>query len=122
PVNEASALEVTEEERRREYEFRWERGGLSFLGSFADLLVERQANDTAAEFVRAKSRQVVRDPAVAAALSPRNTFGCKRLCIDTGYYQMFNRPNVTLIDVNRVPIEGVTRDGLVAGGNTYRLD
>jgi len=122
PVNEASALEVTEQERRREYEFRWERGGLSFLGSFADLLVERQANETAAEFVRAKIRGVVRDPAVAATLSPRNTFGCKRLCIDTGYYETFNRPNVTLIDVNCAPIEGVTRDGLIAGGKTYQVD
>src|SRR5260370_10558970 len=122
PVNEASALEVTEQERRREYEFRWERGGLSFLGSFADLLVERQANETAAEFVRAKIRGVVRDPAVAATLSPRNTFGCTRLCIDTGYYETFNRPNVTLIDVNRAAIDGVSREGLVAGGKTYTVD
>jgi cation diffusion facilitator CzcD-associated flavoprotein CzcO len=122
PVNEASALEVTEQERQREYEARWERGGLSFLGSFADLLVDRQANDTAAEFVRAKIREVVRDPGVAEALSPRNTFGCKRLCIDTGYYETFNRPNVTLIDVNRAPIDGVARDGLVAGGKTYAVD
>ncbi len=122
PVNEALALEVTEQERRREYEARWERGGLSFLGSFADLLVDRQANDTAAEFVRAKIGEVVRDPGVAAALSPRNTFGCKRLCIDTGYYETFNRPNVTLIDVNRAPIDGVAREGLVAGGKTYAVD
>jgi cation diffusion facilitator CzcD-associated flavoprotein CzcO len=122
PVNEASAVEATETERQREYQARWERGGLSFLGSFADLLVDRQANDTAAEFVRAKIRDAVHDPAVAAALSPRNTFGCKRLCIDTGYYQTFNRANVTLVDVNRAPIDGVTRDGLVAGGNTYKLD
>ena len=122
PVNEASALEATEAERQREYEARWERGGLSFLGSFADLLVDRQANDTAAEFVRAKIRDAVHDPAVATALSPRNTFGCKRLCIDTGYYQTFNRANVTLIDVNRAPIDGVTRDGLVVGANTYQLD
>src|SRR5216683_4863520 len=122
PVNEALALEVTEQERRREYEARWERGGLSFLGSFADLLVDRQANDTAAEFVRAKIGEVVRDPGVAVALSPRNTFGCKRLCIDTGYYETFNRPNVTLIDVNRAPIDGVAREGLVAGGKTYAVD
>jgi cation diffusion facilitator CzcD-associated flavoprotein CzcO len=122
PVNEAAALEATEEERQREYEFRWERGGLSFLGSFSDLLVDRQANDTAAEFIRAKIREMVHDPAVAAALSPRNTFGCKRLCIDTGYYETFNRPNVTLIDVNRAPIEGVTPEGLIAGGETYPVD
>jgi cyclohexanone monooxygenase len=122
PFNEASALESSEEERQREYEFRWERGGLSFLGSFSDLLLDRQANETAAEFIRAKIRDVVQDPAVAATLSPRNTFGCKRLCIDTGYYEAFNRPNVTLIDVNRAPIERVTRDGLEAGGKIYELD
>ena len=122
PVNEASALEVTEEERQREYAARWEHGGLSFLGSFSDLLVDRQANDTAAEFIRAKIREVVHDPAVAAALSPRNVFGCKRLCIDTGYYETFNRPNVTLVDLGRAPIDAVTRDGIVAGGKTCELD
>src|SRR6202030_583852 len=78
PVHEASALEVTEAERRRQYEFRWERGGLSFLGSFSDLLVSKEANDTAAEFIRAKIRDVVNDPAVAATLSPQTIFGCKR--------------------------------------------
>jgi cation diffusion facilitator CzcD-associated flavoprotein CzcO len=122
PVNEASALEVMEQERRREYEFRWERGGLSFLGSFADLLLKKEANDTAAEFIRAKIRDVVNDPAVAATLSPQTIFGCKRLCIDTGYYETFNRPNVSLIDLNRAPIDGITPDGLRAGGETYELD
>jgi cation diffusion facilitator CzcD-associated flavoprotein CzcO len=122
PVNEASAIEVTEQERRREYEFRWRRGGLSFLGSFSDLLVDKQANETAAEFIREKIREAVRAPAVAAALSPRNTFGCKRLCIDTGYYETFNRANVELIDVKETPIERATPDGLVAGGRSYELD
>jgi cation diffusion facilitator CzcD-associated flavoprotein CzcO len=122
PPNEASALEVSEPERQREYEFRWNRGGLSFLGAFSDLLVSKEANETAAEFVRSKIRDAVRDPAVAAMLSPRNTFGCKRLCIDTGYYETYNRPNVTLIDVNRAPIEGFTREGIVAGGKSYELD
>jgi cation diffusion facilitator CzcD-associated flavoprotein CzcO len=122
PVNEAKALEVAEAERRREYEFRWERGGLSFLGSFSDLLVDKQANDTAAEFVREKIRKTVHDPAAAATLAPRTIFGCKRLCIDSGYYQTFNRANVTLIDVNRAPIAGIVPKGLVAGGKTYELD
>jgi cation diffusion facilitator CzcD-associated flavoprotein CzcO len=122
PVNEASALEVTEAERRRQYEFRWERGGLSFLGSFSDLLVSKEANDTAAEFIRAKIRDVVNDPAVAATLSPQTIFGCKRLCIDTGYYETFNQPHVSLIDLNRAPIDGITRDGLSAGGKVYEVD
>ena len=121
PVNEASALEVSDQERRREYEFRWDRGGLSFLGSFSDLLVDRQANETAAEFIRGKIRETVRDPQTAETLSPRNTFGCKRLCIDSGYYETFNQPNVTLIDLNRAPIEGFVVDGIVAG-KKYELD
>jgi len=122
PVNEASALEVTEDERRRQYEFRWARGGLSFLGSFADLLINKEANDTAGEFIRAKIRDVVSDPAAAATLSPQSIFGCKRLCIDTHYFETFNRPNVSLIDVNRAPVEGVARDGIMAGGKLYPVD
>ena len=63
-------------------------------------MVDQEANDTAAEFVRAKIREKVRDPKVAELLAPKNTIGCKRLCIDIGYYETFNRPNVTLIDVS----------------------
>jgi cyclohexanone monooxygenase len=122
PINEACASEVSEAERRREYEARWDRGGLSFLGSFADLLLNRQSNETAAEFARAKIHEVVHDPATADALSPRNTFGCKRLCIDTGYYETFNRPNVTLIDVSRAPIDEIVPSGVVAAGKTYEID
>jgi len=122
PVNEARAAEATAEELSREYEARWVRGGLSFLGSFADLILDRKANDTAADFVRAKIREVVSDPAVADALSPRTVFGCKRLCIDTSYYETFNRPNVTLVDLTRTPIERITPDGLIAGAKPYALD
>jgi cation diffusion facilitator CzcD-associated flavoprotein CzcO len=122
PVNDAAAAETPEGERRRQYELRWERGGLSFLGSFRDLLLDRKSNDTAAEFVRAKIHEVVHDPAVADALSPASTFGCKRLCIDTGYYEAFNRPNVTLVDVSRSPIDRITPDGLVVAGKAYAFD
>jgi cyclohexanone monooxygenase len=122
PVNEARAAEASDEELQREYEWRWARGGLSFLGTFADLLVDRKSNDTAAEFVRGKIREVVHDPAVADALAPLSVFGCKRLCIDTGYYETFNRPNVTLIDVSRTPIETITSDGLIVDRKGYALD
>ena len=122
PPNELSALQVTPEERRREYEARWQRGGLGYITAFGDLLVSREANDTAAEFVRDKIRATVRDPAVAAALSPRQVVGCKRLCIDTGYYETFNRPNVTLVDVCDSPIEEITPNGLRTKGGAYELD
>jgi cyclohexanone monooxygenase len=120
--NEMSALEATPEERQREYEARWARGGVAFMGAFADLLVNQAANDTAAEFVHGKIRETVRDPNVAQALSPRYIIGCKRLCVDTGYWEAFNRSNVDLVDVSRTPIEEITRRGIRANGREYRLD
>ncbi len=120
--NDQAALEVTADELNREYEARWEKGGLGFLASFNDLVFSKEANDTAAEFVRDKIREVVDDPAVAEALSPRQVLGCKRLCLDTGYYETFNRPKVTLVDVSDSPIEAITREGLRAKGQAFKLD
>ncbi len=122
PINDASAAEASEEELRRQYETRWQRGGLSFLGSFADLLLDRRANDTAAEFVREKIREVVHDPAVAEVLAPKNTFGCKRLCIDTGFYETFNRDNVTLVDISGSPVEEITPEGIAVAGKVWPVD
>ncbi|MGH7894801.1 MAG: flavin-containing monooxygenase, partial [Candidatus Binatia bacterium] len=74
------------------------------------------------EFIRAKIRGIVHDPAVAEALTPQDVVGCKRLCSDTGYYETFNRPNVTLVDVRRSPIEEVTKHGLRTKDAAYELD
>jgi cyclohexanone monooxygenase len=120
--NPESALEVTPEQREREYEARWEHGGVAFMGAFGDLLFKHEANETAAAFVRRKIREAVRDPAVADALSPRNIIGCKRLCVDTGYYETFNRSNVTLVDVSNSPIEAITPEGVRAKGEQYSID
>ncbi|HSA81607.1 MAG TPA: NAD(P)/FAD-dependent oxidoreductase [Geminicoccaceae bacterium] len=122
PINPLPASAVSSVEQEREYQARWERGGLGFIGSFVDLLVDRQANDTAAEFIRGKIRAAVRDPAVADALSPRSVVGCKRLCVDIGYYETFNRANVTLIDLRKAPIEGVTERGVRVGGEEHQVD
>ena len=121
-LNPQSALEATPEERRREYEARWREGGLTFLGAYGDLILNPEANATAAEFVREKIRAIVTDPEMAAALSPSNIIGCKRLCVDTGYYQTFNRPNVALVDINKAPIERITADGVRAGGVDHAFD
>jgi cyclohexanone monooxygenase len=109
---EPSALAVEAGERDREFEARWRKGGFQFLGSYADLLIDRTANDTAAEFVRRKIAETVADPKVAAMLTPSQVIGCKRLCLDTGYFETFNRDNVELIDINDTPIERVTRTGV----------
>ncbi|HET8630203.1 MAG TPA: NAD(P)/FAD-dependent oxidoreductase [Thermomicrobiales bacterium] len=117
------ALAATPDERERAYEGRWRRGGLGFTSAFADLLTDRAANETAAEYVRAKIRAAVRDPAVAAALSPRDyPIGTKRLCLDTDYYATFNRDNVTLVDVRAAPIVAITPEGLRTRDAAYALD
>lgn len=120
--DEVSALEVGEQERREVYGARWEQGGLPFLGAFSDLLFSAEANGTAAEFVREKIREIVKDPKVAELLSPRGAIGCKRMCVDTGYYATFNRSNVTLIDVRENPIDEITKTGVRVGLDHYDLD
>jgi cation diffusion facilitator CzcD-associated flavoprotein CzcO len=123
PVNDRPALSLPSEERSREYEARWQRGGLGFGFSFNDLLVDETANETAAEFFRDKIRGIVRDPAVAEMLVPRDyPIGTKRMCADTNYYQTFNRPNVTLVDVRRTPIETLTPRGLRTSEGEFALD
>ncbi len=121
--NEQSALLATPEEREREYAARWQRGGFGFTSAFADLGTNKEANDTAAAFVRAKIRDIVRDPAVAEALSPQDhPIGTKRLPLDTDYYDTFNRDNVTLINVRDAPIEEITPTGLRTRDAAYALD
>jgi cation diffusion facilitator CzcD-associated flavoprotein CzcO len=120
--NAESAVACSEEERRREFEARWAYGGIPFMGAFGDLLYDQAANDLAAEFVRGKIREIVHNPEVAEMLSPRNVIGCKRLCVDTGYWATYNRPNVTLIDVSGEPIEAITPAGIRARGREYPVD
>jgi cyclohexanone monooxygenase len=122
PFNAQSALEATPQERQRQYEEAWARGGLPFLGAYGDLLFNKQANDTIADFARSKIRSIVNDPATAELLSPDNVFGCKRLCVDTDYYATFNQPHVKLVDVSKTPIERFTGEGIVVAGKTYAAD
>jgi len=116
------ALRTPEEERKAEFERRWAHGGLSFLGCFADLLFKEEANRTAADFVRAKIADIVDDPETVRLLAPTNIIGCKRLCVDTGYYATFNRPNVQLVDVSERPIEAITPGGVRAHGREWPAD
>jgi len=120
--NEQSALEVSEEERTREFETRWQKGGIPFMASFSDLAVTEEANKTAQDFVRGKIREIVRDPEVAEMLCPDTIIGCKRLCLGTDFFETFNRPNVALVDVSASPIERISEAGLIVGGKEYALD
>jgi cyclohexanone monooxygenase len=118
------AVEVSAEEREREYERRWRYGGApAMLLAYPDLLVSEEANDTVAEFVRRKIRETVRDPEVAEKLMPRDhPLGTKRICVDTDYYATYNRDNVTLVDVRAAPIQEITPTGLRTSEAEYELD
>ena len=120
--NTTPALEASEEERRRTYEEFWARGGLPFLGAYGDLLFNKEANDTIAEFAREKIREIVKDPETAELLCPKDVFGCKRLCVDTGYFETYNRPNVKLVDISENGIERLTSKGVVGNGTEYEVD
>ena len=120
--NEANAVDVTAEQREREYEARWTHGGLPFMAAFADLLFDTEANETAADFIRGKIGEIIDDPEVAALLSPTSVVGCKRLCVDTNYYSTFNRDNVSLVDVSENPVESITATGLRTEQASYEFD
>jgi cyclohexanone monooxygenase len=107
PPMQASALAVDAPTREAVFEERWRIGGFSFLGAFSDTMVDSRANALAAEFVRSKIRATVRDPHTAALLCPTHTLGCKRLCVDTGYYETFNRSNVQLVDVSEQSVDAI---------------
>ena len=122
PANPASIFDATPDEREAAFEFRWARGGPGLLGTYGDIMVNKDANDIAAEYVREKIRQIVKDPELAARLSPEQVLGCKRICLDTNYYATFNRPNVHLVDVAAAPIERLTPTGIRTRAGEYELD
>ncbi len=123
PYQEISALHVTEDERQQQFEWRWSIGGFGITGTFSDLLRNRESNETAAEFVRSKIRKIVRDPEVAEKLVPRDyPIGTKRLCVDTGYYETYNRENVTLVDIRSAPIEEIMPAGLRTTSASFDFD
>jgi cyclohexanone monooxygenase len=122
PANDKSALAATPEERERAFEERWAKGGFAFMGSFNDLGLDRRSNEYAAEFVRDKIRRTVKDPEVAEKLIPQQVIGCKRLILDTDYFETFNLPHVHLVDVSEAPIEAITERGLRSGGVEVEVD
>ena len=117
------AMDVDEHARRREYERRWEEGGVNFVHSFKDIYLDQTANDTAAEFVRARIRELVADPATADALSPTDhPLGAKRICVASDYYEAFNRPNVDLVNLRQEPIEAILPQGIRTAKGVYAAD
>ncbi|MFN0027063.1 MAG: flavin-containing monooxygenase [Acidimicrobiales bacterium] len=119
-----SALEVTEDERNAQYQKGWDQGNLvALLLAFTDVITNKEANDTAAEFIRGKIRSIVKDPQTAEDLCPfDHPVGTKRPCLDTGYYDTYNRDNVKLVNLRRTPIEQITPTGVRTSDASYEFD
>ena len=118
------AMEVEPDERQRRYEAAWALGGLmSVTTTFRDLILDKAANDTAADFIRSKISELVDDPEVARVLTPTDhPFATKRPCLDTGYFETFNRDNVTLVDLRQTPITEIVPSGIRTTAGVHELD
>src|SRR5262249_18532933 len=120
-----SALEVTAEEREREFDRKWDAGGFAFwLANYQDMFFSKEANELCADYIRRKIRATVKDPAVAEKLMPKgHYYGTKRQPLDTNYYETFNKDNVLLVDA-RIDgkIEEITEKGIRTEGKEYEFD
>lgn len=118
-----SVFDVPAEEREREFSERWVQGGFQMLQAYKDLVLTNEANQIVAEFVRSKIREAVKDPAVAEDLQPQDhPLGTKRICIDMDYFDTYNRDNVSLINIRKEPIEGMTPAGVKTAAAEYEVD
>ncbi|MFT4561505.1 MAG: cyclohexanone monooxygenase [Gammaproteobacteria bacterium] len=121
--NDKSAKAVPPKERERDFEAAWADGGFNFVMAYPDLLTDLESNRTAADFVARKIREKVDDPATAASLIPNDhPIGTKRMCVDTGYYETFNRDNVTLVDIRKSELTHITANGVQTTDGHYELD
>ena len=120
-----SALEVTADEREREFDRMWDAGGFAFwLANYRDMFFTQEANDLCADYIKRKIRATVKDSEVAEKLIPKGyPYGTKRQPLDTNYYETFNKDNVRLVDAKTDgPIEEITEKGIRAGGKEYEFD
>ncbi len=122
--DERSALDMTPQERNARYEELWAQPGFGkWLGNFSDIMTDLDANATFTEFVRDKIRARVHDPVVAEKLVPKDhPFGTKRVPLESGYYEAYNRPNVLLVDLNETPLERITPKGVRTSDTEHEFD
>ena len=118
-----SLLDAAEEERNQRLEQHYQVAGFGFALAYPDILLNEEANEKVADFLREKIRHKVRDPRTAERLTPHGyPFGAKRPAVDSGYYETYNRDNVSLVDIRAEPLERITAGGLVTGGRKHELD
>ncbi len=118
------ACDHTPEQRRATYEAAWQKGGLGpiLVSTYCDILTDTQSNDWLAEFVRDKIREIVKDPETARKLLPSYLIATKRQVMDEGYYDAFNRDNVSLVDLREDAIVEITADGVRTESGHHPLD
>ena len=118
-----SVWDASEAEREREFEERYAVGGFCLHAAYSDLFDDPAANELLCEFVRGKIRERVHDPEVAELLCPYDhPLGTKRMCVDTGYYETYNRPDVRLVSIRERPIDEITETGLRIGDEQFTFD
>lgn len=124
PAPEMSGLMTTEEQRRAKFDETWQKGELlPITGMYVDTLSNQTVNDMVADLFRQKVRSLVEDPDTAEALCPNDyPIGTKRACLDTGYYETFNRPHVRLVDLRRHPIASITERGIDTVDESMEFD
>ena len=117
-------LEVPREEREAFWEKLYAEPGFGiWMANFSDILTDEQANAAISEFIARKIRQRVKDPKVAEKLIPKDHgFGTRRVPLESGYFEAFNRDNVLLVDVNDTPIERITPNGIKTREKEYEFD
>ncbi len=108
--------------QRELLERQWECGGHGMSYLFSDIGTDRAANEVVAEFVREKIRARVNDPVLAAKLCPDYPIGTRRLILEIGYYEAFNRGNVTLVDTREAPIVEITETGVRTADEHHEVD
>ncbi len=117
------ATDYTPEQRHAIYEELWEQGGIHLsINSFTGVLTDKALNEEVGEFVRGKIREIVQDPGTAAKLMPNYYFGTKRLILDNGYFETYNRDNVSLVDLREDPIEAFTASSIKAKHGEHPID
>ena len=123
PASTRAFFSVTPAQRLSLMEDAWKQGGLAMLGTFSDLLVNEEANEHVAEFVRGKIGEMVKDPVTAEKLKPRGyPIFARRPCLDSSYYETFNLPTVHLMDCNEDPIVEITDKGVRTRSGEVELD
>ena len=117
-------MDVPKEERQRRFEEAWDEGLLTgLMSTFSDIQLDEDANHEVAEFIRDRIRNTVQDRQTADDLTPKAyPYATKRPCIDTNYYETYNRENVSLVNLRRTPIETITETGIETSDGAREFD